>query len=99
MNNTCAGLDAGDELRDCLGLIACGLEAGQRVIVSNVPSAQPGRAIAAQPFDGKADSTPVPAQQNQGDGQQQAQGAQNAAQKGPQAGGGESGSAAKGANG
>lgn len=79
--------------------IRSGLEAGQRVIVSNVPSAQPGRAIAAQPFDGKADSTPVPAQQNQGDGQQQAQGAQNAAQKGPQAGGGESGSAAKGANG
>ncbi|GAA5173240.1 efflux RND transporter periplasmic adaptor subunit [Modicisalibacter zincidurans] len=79
--------------------IQSGLEAGQRVIVSNVPSAQPGRAIEAQPFDGKADSTPASAQQNQGDGQQQAQGAQNAAQKEPQAGGGESGSAAKGANG
>ena len=86
-----------------------GIAAGQRVVVSNVASAQPGRAIAAQPFDGKADSTPpLVQQQNQGADQQPAQGAQNAAQNatqkgsradGGQAGGGESGNTAKGANG
>lgn len=67
--------------------IQSGLEAGQRVIVSNVPSAQPGRAIEAQPFDGKADSTPPPEQQqNQGEGQQQTQGAQNGSQTDAQEG-------------
>ena len=78
-----------------------GIEAGQRVIVSNVASAQPGRAIAAQPFDGKADSTPsLVQQQDQGADQQPAQGAQKGPQAdGGQAGGGESGNAAKGANG
>lgn len=59
--------------------IRSGLEAGQRVIVSNVASVQPSRAIEALAFDGKAESTPGPSrQQAQGEDQpQQAQGAQN----------------------
>ncbi|MDW5378293.1 efflux RND transporter periplasmic adaptor subunit [Halomonas sp. HP20-15] len=77
--------------------IRSGLEAGQRVVVSNVPSAQPGRAIEAQPFDGKADSTPPPTQQ-QKQSQQQAQSARNGSQKSAREGASQAGGSQAGDN-
>ncbi|WP_136068837.1 efflux RND transporter periplasmic adaptor subunit [Modicisalibacter radicis] len=71
--------------------IQSGLEAGQRVVVSNVPSAQPGRAIEARPFDGEAEKTPSPEsdgeqgnarQQGQASGSPQANGSSGDAQQG-----------------
>lgn len=43
-------------------VIDSGLEPGQRVVVTNVASVQPGRRIEPQPFDGKAESKALTAE-------------------------------------